>query len=224
MNHSKNIGLDRPDLEKYVLDHSDQESEELYQVYRETHLKLYHPRRSSDHLSGLFLKMISQMIRPESILEIGTFSGYGTVCLSKGLKENGVIHTIEINDELEDFINNTFTKTGIKNKVRLHIGDAKEIIPTIKESFDLVFMDAEKDEYAAYYDLVINKVKPGGFILADNVLWSGKVLEEELPNNDHFTKGIQEFNNKVQNDPRTENLLLPLFDGLTIIRKKQLPN
>lgn len=219
MSHNKNIGLENPELEKYIQDHSDQEDPILYQLFRQTHLKLYHPRRSSDHQTGLFLKAISQMIRPERILEIGTFSGYGTICLAKGLETEGLIHTIEINDELEAFIQEAFHKSGFQNKIKLHIGDARKIIPALNEEFDLVFIDAEKDEYCEYYDLVIDKIKPGGFILADNVLWSGKVIEKDLPNNDHFTLGIQQFNKKIQADKRVENQLLPLFDGISVIRK-----
>lgn len=218
MNHQKNIGLDQADLEQYVTEHSQKEDPILYELYRKTHLKLYHPRRSSDHLSGLFLKMISQMIKPSRILEIGTFSGYGTICLAEGLDQNGLLHTIEINDELEDFIMENLQAAGIEKQVRLHIGDAKKIIPKLDEKFDLVFMDAEKDEYSSYYDLVIDKIKPGGFLLADNVLWSGKVVEDKLASNDHFTKGIKAFNEKVQNDPRVENQLLPIFDGLMVVR------
>ena len=220
MSHQKNIGLENPDLEKYLLDHSDKEDPVLYEIFRQSHLKLYHPRRSSDHQIGLFLQAISQMIKPSRILEIGTFSGYGTICLAKGLSINGVIHTIEINDEMETFIKENFSQSGYQDKIKLHIGDAKQIIPQLEEDFDIVFIDAEKDEYCDYYDIVFDKVKPGGFIVADNVLWSGKVLDEEIPNNDHFTKGIKLFNKKIQEDPRVENQILPLFDGISIIRKK----
>lgn len=219
MSHHKNIGLEDSRIEKYTLDHSSPQDSILHELYRLTNLKLYHPRRSTDHLNGLFLEMISNMARPSRILEIGTFSGYGTICLSKGLQEDGVIHSIEINDELENFILGSFKKAGIINKVKLHIGDALQIIPKLKETFDLVFIDAEKDQYSDYFDLIIDKVRPGGFILADNVLWSGKVIEENIPGSDHFTKGIKEFNEKIQNDSRVENLLLPVYDGLMLIRK-----
>ncbi len=232
MNHKKNIGLQNPELEKYIGDHSDAEDPQLQELFRQTHLKLYHPRRTSDHQTGLFLKTISQMIRPNRILEIGTFSGYGTLCLAKGLKESGLIHTIEINDEMESFIQETFNKSGYCDQIVLHIGDAKEIIPELNEKFDLVFIDAEKDEYCQYYDLIFDKLAEDAYILADNVLWSGKVLEDNLPNNDNFTKGILAFNKKIQNDPRVENFILPLYDGIMIIKKKaispppitQLPN
>lgn len=219
MSFKKNIGLEDSEIQKYILDHSKPEDRILYNLHRQTYLKLYHPRKTTDHHSGLFLEMISKMILPSNILEIGTFSGYGTICLSKGLKDDGIIHSMEINDELEDFIRENLEKAGITNKVVLHIGDAIKILPELNESFDLVFIDAEKDQYGEYFDLVIDKVRPGGFILADNVLWSGKVVEENLSNNDHFTRGILKFNKKIQDDPRVENLLLPVYDGIMIIRK-----
>lgn len=219
MSYKKNIGLENSEIQKYIIDHSKPEDQILYDLHRQTHLKLYHPRRSTEHLNGLFLEMISKMIRPTSILEIGTFSGYGTICLAKGLNEGGTIQSIEINDELEDFILTNFEKAGITDRVVLHIGDALQILPELNATFDLVFIDAEKDQYGKYFDLVIDKVRPGGFILADNVLWSGKVVEANLPNNDHFTRGILEFNRKVQDDSRVENLLLPVYDGIMIIRK-----
>lgn len=159
------------------------------------------------------------MIKPARVLEIGTFSGYGTICLAMGLQPEGIIHTIEINDEMEKLIKENFSLSGYQDKIRLHIGNALEIIPELKDEFDLVFIDAEKDEYCDYYDQVFDKVKPGGFIIADNVLWSGKVLEKNIPNKDHFTKGIMEFNQKIQKDPRVENQILPLFDGISLIRK-----
>lgn len=219
MSHDKNIGQEDSRIEKYILDHSSSQDPILHELFRQTNLTLFHPRRSTDHLSGLFLEMISKMVRPSRILEIGTFSGYGTISLSRGLQDDGLIHSIEINDELEDFILEGFEKAGIKNKVILHIGDALEIIPTIEDSFDLVFIDAEKNQYSDYFDQIIDKVKPGGFILADNVLWSGKVVEDNIPGNDHFTKGILDFNKKVQIDSRVENLLLPVYDGIMVIRK-----
>jgi len=219
VSYHKNIGLEKSGIQQYTLDHSSPEDPLLYNLYRQTYLKLYHPRRTTEHLSGLFLEMISKMIRPSRILEIGTFSGYGTICLSKGLAEGGIIHSIEINDELEDFVLENFEKAGISSKVVLHIGDALQIIPELNESFDMIFIDAEKDQYSEYFDLIIDKVKSGGFILADNVLWSGKVIEENIPNNDHFTKGILQFNKKIQDDQRVENLLLPIYDGIMTIRK-----
>ncbi len=218
--YSKNIGINSDDLDMYIRDHSSAEDPVLYDLYRRTHLKLYHPRRSSDHFAGQFLSFISQLVKPRRILEIGTYSGYGSICLAKGLVAEGILHTIEINDEIEDFIKESFSNARISDRVILHIGDACEIIPTIDEEFDLIFIDGNKDQYSKYFDSVINKVKPGGFIIADNVLWDGKVLTDNIPNNDPFTKGIQLFNNKIQADKRVENLLLPLYDGLMMIRKK----
>lgn len=206
-------------IEQYILDHSDQEDPVLQELNRETNLKILRPRMLSGHLQGKILEMISKMIHPERILELGTYTGYSAICLAKGLKENGTLHTIEINDELEDLILKYFKKADIENKAILHIGDAKSIIKKIDEQFDLVFIDADKREYLEYYHLVFDYVKPGGFILADNVLWSGKVIETETPDDD-YTKGIFEFNQLIKNDERIEKVILPLRDGLTLIRKK----
>ncbi len=214
------MGFDSDLLEAYIKAHSEKEDELLEVLHRETHLKLYHPRRSTDHLSGVFLQFISQILKPRNILEIGTFSGYGTICLAKGLSAQGSIHSIEINDELESFILANFKKAGITEQVSLHIGNALEVIPTIRGNFDLVFIDGEKSEYLDYYNLVMEKLVPGGLIIADNVLWDGKVLEEQTASNDHFTLGIKAFNDWVQQDERVENLMIPLFDGLMLIRKK----
>ena len=206
-------------IEQYILDHSDQEDPVLAELNRETNLKILRPRMLSGHLQGKILEMISKMINPEKILELGTYTGYSAICLAKGLKENGELHTIEINDELEDFILKYFKKAGIENKVKLHIGDAKSIIEKLNMQFDLVFIDADKREYLEYYHMVFDYVKPGGFILADNVLWSGKVIELEEPD-DEYTKGIFDFNDFIKNDDRVEKVILPLRDGLTLIRKK----
>lgn len=218
--HEKNIGFEKEKMAEYIANHSDAEDPILKELIRATHLKIYHPRRSSNHLSGQLLSMFSKMIRPKTILEIGTFTGYGAICLAGGLANDGVLHTIEINDELEDFTRHWINKAGLPNSIKLHIGDALEIIPDIKGSFDLVFIDAEKNQYCDYYDAVINKVNSCGFIIADNVLWSGKVIDPDIPTKDHFTRGILKFNKMVQEDQRVENLLLPAFDGLMIIRKK----
>lgn len=174
----------------------------------------------SGHIQGQVLKMICKMIKPESILELGTFTGYSAICMAEALPDNGVLHTIDINDELEEFTKSYFEKSGQNQKICYHIGDAKNIIPTINEQFDMVFIDAEKSEYIEYYNLCFDKVKNGGFILADNILWSGKVIKNDLRNNDHFTKGIIAFNDYVQNDERVENVIFPFRDGLMIIRKK----
>ncbi len=218
--HEKNIGFEEEKMAEYIARHSKPEDPLLSELIRATHLKIYHPRRSSNHLSGQLLKMFSNMIRPKTILEIGTFTGYGAICLTDGLTDGGILHTIEINDELEDFTRHWIEKAGLTSCIKLHIGDALEIIPKIENSFDLVFIDGEKNQYCDYYNAVIDKVNKGGFIIADNVLWSGKVVDENIPAKDHFTRGILKFNKMIQDDPRVENLLLPAFDGLMIIRKK----
>ena len=206
-------------IEEYILNHSNEEDPILAELNRETNLKILRPRMLSGHLQGKILEMISKMINPEKILELGTFTGYSAICLAKGLKENGILHTIEINDELEDLIRKYFTKAKIVNKVKLHFGDARNIISEINEQFDLVFIDADKREYLEYYNIVFDYVKPDGFILADNVLWGGKVIELESPD-DEYTKGIFEFNEFIKNDDRVEKVILPLRDGLMMIRKK----
>jgi len=219
MSHSKDISKLSSELIDYTIAHSAPEDPLLADLHRTTHVKMFHPRRSSDHLSGMFLELLSRMIKPHRILEIGTFTGYGAICLAKGLSPDGHLHTIEVNDEYEDFIREWLSKAGIADKITLHIGDALSIIPTLPDSFDLVFIDGDKHQYVDYYNTVFPKVKTGGFILADNVLWSGKVIESDLPENDHFTKGIQKFNKTIQTDQRVKNLLLPIFDGLMLIQK-----
>lgn len=206
-------------IERYSEDHTSKESEVLYRLNRETHIKVRLPRMLSGHLQGQFLSMISQMIRPKVILEIGTYTGYSAICLAKGLSIDGVIHTIENNPEHETIAKKYFIEAGIEHQVNYHLGDAMEIIPGIKEALDLVFIDADKENYLNYYKMVFDKVKPGGYILADNVLWAGKVLSK--PNaNDKEALGIIEFNNFVQADDRIENVLLTMRDGLMLIRKK----
>jgi predicted O-methyltransferase YrrM len=173
----------------------------------------------SGHYQGILLEQISKMIRPERILEIGNFTGYSAICLAKGLKQNGTIHSIEINDELENIILKYFKKARIENRVKLHFGNALKIIPELKEKFDLVYIDAEKTEYLNYYITVFEKIRNGGFILVDNTLWNGKVV---MPNqlNDKATQSIIEFNSYVKNDSKTESIILNVRDGLTLIRKK----
>lgn len=206
-------------LEDYILSHIDEESELLAGINREAHVKLLRPRMLSGHLQGRILKMLVRMCRPERILEIGTYTAYATICMAEGLPELGEIHTIEINDELEDFIREQLNKTDLKDKIHLHIGDALDIIPKIGGMFDMVFIDADKRLYCEYYDLVFDKVKPGGIILADNTLWDGKVLETPHPT-DKQTIGILNFNEKIKEDRRIEKVILPLRDGLTIIYRK----
>ena len=202
-------------LEKYIDSHSEAEEDLLSDLSRQTHLKVLLPQMLSGHPQGLFLKLISKMINPGKILEIGTYTGYSAICLAKGLKKNGVLHTIDINEELYDMSNTFFKKAGVHNVVKQHIGDAKLIIPKIKGAFDLVFIDADKKSYSDYFDLIIDRVKPGGFILVDNVLWSGRVLNNKK---DKDTSAIDEFNKKVKEDKRVETLILPIRDGISIIR------
>ncbi len=206
-------------LEKYILDHIDPEDEILRELDRETHLKVLGARMLSGHLQGEVLSMLSKMIQPENILEIGTFTGYSAICLAKGLRENGKLITIEIDDELEVLAQKYFEKSGLGSKITHFTGSALEIVPTLKDTFDLVFIDANKREYLAYYHLVFDKVKSGGYIIADNTLWNGKVLEKPSPD-DGQTIGILEFNDFVKNDNRVEKVILPLRDGMTVIRKK----
>ncbi len=217
-------------LVEYAQQFTSPESQILSKINRETHLTQTYPQMLAGHMQGLLLRMISQMIRPERILEIGTFTGYSAICLAEGLtpppstlpfkgrRRGGVIHTIESNPELESTIRTYLEEASLEDSVILHIGDAIEIIPAIDETWDLVFIDADKPNYRNYYELVLPRVRKGGFILADNVLWSGKVLDLPLKW-DRDTRGISEFNELVQLDERVENLLLPFRDGLMIIRK-----
>lgn len=206
------------DIYNYAEAFSAEESPVLGKLNRETNLKILYPRMLSGKLQGNFLKMISCMLHPSSILEIGTFTGYSAICLAEGLTDKGMLHTIEVNPELEDMILRYFKEAGIISKITLHIGNAIDIVPTLNTSFDLVFIDADKENYLNYYHLVFDKVRKGGFIIADNVLWGGKVMKKTA-STDKETKGIKEFNEFVQQDKRVENMLLPLRDGLMIVRK-----
>jgi len=203
-------------INKYCEDHSSPQSQLLYELERETHLKTLAPQMLSGHLQGRFLSLISKLMRPTSILEIGTFTGYAALCLAEGLAPEGKLHTLEGNEELEYLIRKYIKKAGYENRIALHITDAKEWIPNTELTFDLVFIDAAKFDYAVFYDLVFDKVKAGGIILADNVLWSGKIVKKE---NDKDTRNMDAFNKKIQADPRVENVILPIRDGLTLIRK-----
>lgn len=205
-------------IEEYVLDHTQEESEVLKELNRETYAKVLMPRMLSGHLQGQVLKMLSYMIRPKRILEIGTYTGYSAICLAAGLQGDGILYTIDINEELEKIVKKYFDAAGISKKIKLHFGNALEIIPAINETFDLVFIDADKENYSNYYDIVFDKVRTGGFIIADNVLWSGKVLEDSKKM-DPETKAIIEYSNKIHNDKRVENVLFPIRDGLMIARK-----
>lgn len=210
----------KEELDRYILNHTESESEILKSLWRETNVKIYHPRQLSGHLQGKVLEMLCHMIKPKNILEIGTFTGYSAISMAKALPVDGTIHTIEINDEITEIAESFFEKSGYSHKIQLYVGDALEIIPTLNISFDLVFIDADKIHYIDYYELAFDKVKQGGFIIADNVLWSGKVVENDSRNNDYFTKGIIAFNNHVHNDTRVQNVLFPIRDGLMVLRKK----
>ncbi len=204
-------------LEQYLLNHSSPEEPALEELYRETHIRFVNPNMVSGHLQGKFLEFISKMINPESILEIGTFTGYSAICLSKGLKPGGKLITIEVNDELSEFSHEYFCKAGVDSKIIQVIGNALQIIPGLDQLFDLVFIDGDKREYSEYYRLVIKKLKPGGFIIADNVLWGGKVLETDIT--DPQARGIIEFNAMIRNDSTIEKMILPVRDGLMLLRK-----
>ncbi|MBK6834447.1 MAG: O-methyltransferase [Bacteroidetes bacterium] len=203
----------------YSLLHSELEDEVLVELQRETNLKVFSPRMLSGHLQGFWLTLLSKMLQPKLIVEIGTYTGYSAICLAKGLQENGKLITIDVNEETEAIAKKYFEKSGLSNRIELVTKDAKEVLPTINETIDMVFIDADKRNYSLYYDLVIDKVKSGGLIIADNVLWSGKILDLEK-NKDVDTQAIQAFNEKMKNDLRVEKLLLPIRDGLFIMRKK----
>ena len=209
------------ELEEYILSHIDAEGKVLSDLNRATHLYHLRPRMCSGHLQGRVLKMFVRMICPQRILELGTFTGYSALCLAEGLADDSCeVHTIEIDDELEDFIKSHFALSPLANRITLHIGDAREVLATINGDFDLVFIDANKREYCEYYNLVFDRVRPGGFIIADNTLWDGKVVEwgKKL---DAQTAGILQFNDMVAADERVEKVIVPIRDGLTIIHKKR---
>ncbi len=208
------------ELEDYILAHIDAEPDYLHELDRDTHIELLYSRMCSGHLQGRVLKMLVRMIRPKRVLELGTYSGYATQCLAEALPDDARIHTIEIEDELEDFLRCHFEKSPVGNRITLHIGDCKEIVPKLGGEFDLVFIDANKRQYVDYFNLVIEHVKPGGFIIADNTLWDGKVTDLHGKKMDDQTRGILDFNNLVANDSRVETVILPLRDGLTVLYKK----
>jgi predicted O-methyltransferase YrrM len=206
-------------IENYALEHSQEESSVLKKLNRETYAKVIQPRMLSGHMQGNLLSMFSKMIRPQQILEIGTYTGYSAICLAQGLQEGGKLHTIDINEELEKMVRSFVDEAGLTNNISCYKGDALKIIPSLNETFDIVFIDADKKNYSAYYDLVFDKVRSGGYIIADNVLWSGKVLDDASAM-DGDTKAIDSFNKKVHADSRVGHMLLPVRDGLMIIRKK----
>lgn len=205
-------------LEDYLAEHHQPESPLLAELNRQTHLKILQPRMLSGPLQGRYLSMLSKMLRPQNILEIGTYTGYSALCLAEGLQENGELHTLEINDELESFTRSYFDRSPHAPQIHLHIGDALELIPKLNKPWDLVFIDADKPRYLDYYQMLIPELPSGAVILADNVLWSGKVLEA-VKADDESTQALLAFNKYVQEDPRVENLILPLRDGMMCIRK-----
>jgi len=207
-----------PNLAKYIEQHTDDEPALLQKLNRETQLKVLMPRMISGHFQGRVLSMLMKMIRPTNILEIGTYTGYSALCMAEGLSDSGKLITIDINAELEDLVRNYFNQSEYSSKLNYIIGDAKNIIPTLNEKFDVVFIDADKENYALYYDLIFDKLNIGGYMIADNVLWSGKVVAENIKI-DKDTKALLDFNDKVQADSRVENVLFPIRDGLLIARK-----
>jgi caffeoyl-CoA O-methyltransferase len=205
------------ELEAYASAHSSKEPNLLKQLWRETHLKVLSPGMLSGHIQGRFLSMISHIVKPLQILEIGTFTGYSALCLAEGLSADGILHTIEVNHELVEIIERYFKESDYNEKIKLHIGDATQVISTLEGPFDLVFIDADKENYTNYYDLVFDKVRSGGTIIADNTLWHGNVVTNDKGKE---TRGIVAFNEMIKKDQRIEKILLPLRDGLTMIRKK----
>ena len=205
-------------IEDYIRKNSSKEPEILKDLNKETYLKVLNPRMLSGHLQGRFLSIITKLIKPKKILEIGTYTGYSAICMAEGLVENGIIHTIDINEELVSIQNKYFKKSKCNNSITQHVGDAKNIIKNINEEFDVVFLDADKENYIEYYELVIEKVKKGGLIIADNVLWTGKVVEPDK-DDDELTQYLIDFNKMINEDDRVENIILPLRDGLNIILK-----
>ncbi|WP_242131548.1 O-methyltransferase [Aestuariivivens marinum] len=207
------------DLDNYVVNHSEDEPELLQQLSRETYQKILQPRMLSGHYQGRVLSMISKLINPKNILEIGTYTGYSALCLAEGMKSNGELHTIDIDEELFDFQRRYFDKSTYGKQIFQHLGNALDIIPKLDMVFDLVFIDADKENYSNYFNAIINKLNTGGIILSDNVLWSGKVLDKTFKKDDTSTPALIEYNTSLKNDKRIETVLLPIRDGLTISRK-----
>jgi len=219
--YQKNTKMDfiAENLDNYIVKHSENEPEILQELYTETWQKMVNPRMTSGHYQGRILAILSKLVQPKVILEIGTYTGYATLCLAEGLNKNGVVHTIDRNEELYDFQSNYFSKSNYTQQIIQHTGNALDIIPTINNKFDLVFIDADKINYSNYFDLVINKMNKGGIILSDNVLWSGKVIKP-LQEKDVDTKAILAYNKKLKDDKRIETIMLPIRDGLSISRVK----
>lgn len=205
-------------VDKYIEEHTSPVSDLLNELERQTYVRILRPQMVSGHLQGKVLEMLCRMIRPNKVLELGTFTGYSALCLANGMPQNSILHTIDINDELEDFVCEYLNKSPHKDKIIHHVGDALQIVPTLGGEFDLIFIDADKREYPEYYNLAIESVKIGGFIIADDVLWYGKI-NAEAPTNDRYTQGLQQFNDIVHADPRVENVLFPIRDGLMVMQR-----
>ncbi|WP_347157842.1 O-methyltransferase [Pontibacter chitinilyticus] len=208
------------ELQQYADVHTTPESDLLHKINRQTHLSVLKPRMLSGHMQGRILAMFSQMLQPNQVLEVGTYTGYSAICLAEGLQPGGTLHTIDKNEELEERVRGYFAEAGLTESIKYYIGNALEIIPTIQVTFDLVFLDADKINYSHYYEQVIDQVRPGGYIIADNVLWSGKVLAKYRKKLDEDTQAVLDFNKMVHDDARVENILLPIRDGLLVARKK----
>lgn len=208
-------------LDDYILQHSDPEPDYLYRLFRATNIHTIHGRMASGHLQGRFLKMLVHMIRPKNILEVGTFSGYSAISMAEGLEDDGHLYTFEINDEMEDFTRPWIEGSPVADKITFLIGDANIEAPKLDILFDMAFIDGDKRTYQQTFEMVMSVLRPGGFILADNTLWDGHVVDSHY-DHDQQTKGIEDFNNAIASDPRIERVLLPLRDGLTLIRKKQI--
>jgi len=206
-----------PILESYIANSSEDEPELLQELTRETHLKVVQPRMITGHFQGRVLSMLSKIISPNYILEIGTYTGYSALCLAEGLQKEGELHTIEVNEELHQMQRKYFDKSGFGSQIKQHIGDALDIVPSLNQTFDLVFIDAQKVNYDAYFEAVLQKTKPGSVILSDNVLWSGKVVEP-IQKSDKATEALLKYNQKLKEDSRVETVLLPIRDGLTLSR------
>lgn len=209
-----------PEIEQYAADHTSPESELLQKINRETHMKVLNPRMLSGHLQGRFLAMIARMIQPRYVLEVGTYTGYSALCFLEGLRPDGELHTIDRDEELADRTAGYFEQAPGGEQIYAHLGEAKSILNELSRPWDLVFLDADKENYVNYYNQVIDDLQIGGYLLADNVLWSGKVLDE-TEHGDTDTRGLKEFNRLVQDDPRVENMLLPLRDGLMMCRRRK---
>ena len=205
--------------EQYVAEHSSPQSEALEWIQKQTHIRTNYPRMLTGAVQGRFLTMLARISGAERVLEIGTFTGYSSTCFAYGIKEGGMVDTLEINDELEDLIREGWERAGVRDRITLHIGDAKQTLRTLSGPYDIAYMDANKREYCDYYDLIFDLVRPGGLILADDVLWDGKLWQDPMPS-DKQTLGIAAFNDMVAADSRVESVILPWRDGLNIIRKK----